>query len=112
MIVDDEFVDRIKAGKVVFDKHTSWSKDERMARKFIDDPSYSIGSEGRHKIMLSKTFIPRDQIFDIDSFISFMGVKQLGVLGYDETNLDSASKEKEVIISKGISLMRTDYQFI
>lgn len=112
MVVDDEFVERIKAGKVVLDKHTSWSKDERMARKFIDDPSYSIGNKGRHKIMLAKVIPSRDQIFDIDAFVLFMGVKQLEVLGYDETNLDSASKEKEVIISKGISLLRTDYQFI
>lgn len=112
MIVDDEFIERIKSGKVVLDKHTSWTKDERIAQKSTDDSLYTFGNNNRHKILVSKIFPQRDQIFDIDAFISFMGIKQLGVLGYDSKLLDIASKEKSVIISKGISISRTDYQFI
>lgn len=112
MKVDEEFLEKLKNGKHTFDKHTSWSKDEKVARKFVDDPAYSLGGKGNHKIIFTKTFQPREQIFDIDAFVLFMGKDQLEILGYDETNLDSAIKEKEVLISKGISVSRTDYKFL
>ncbi len=112
MKVTEEFLEKLKNGRYIFDKHTSWSKEEKVAKKFVDDPAYSLGGKGEHKIILIKTFQSRDQIFDIDSFVLFMGKDQLEVLGYDDTNLDSAIKEKEVIISKGISVTRTDYKFI
>ena len=112
MKVDESFLDKIRSDRYMFDKHTSWSKDENIAKKFVADPAYSLNSKGSHKILVTKTFQSRDIIFDIDAFVLFMGKKQLEMFGYDEINLDSMTKEKEVLISKGISISRTDYTFI
>lgn len=110
--VNEEFLEKLKTKAYILEKHTSWTKDEKMARRFIDDPAYSFRGRGDIKIIISKIFPTRDQIFDIDAFVLFMGKEQLEMLGYDETNLDSAFKEKEVLVSKGVSIARTDYTFI
>jgi hypothetical protein len=61
---------------------------------------------------MSKVVSQKDMIIDIDGFVAFMGVKQLEVLGYDEMNIDSALKEKEVLVAKGVVVTRADYNII
>lgn len=113
MTVDDETLDRIYKNSFSFDKHTSWSKDQNIARKFVDDPKYAIGSsKGKQKLIVEKVFTSSQQILDIDTFILFMGHAQLEMMGFDEMSLDSAMKEKEVLISKGAKLLRTDFKLI
>jgi hypothetical protein len=41
-----------------------------------------------------------------------MGMQQLEMLGYDETNLESAFKEKEVLVSKGIRISQNDFKIL
>jgi hypothetical protein len=113
MLVDQNFIDKINTTGIIFNTHTSWSKDISVAKKFIKDPKFSIASKKDGiAILLEKTFTTSQQILDIDAFISFMGVDRLEIMGYDETNLDSASKEKEVLIAKGILLKKKDMKIL
>jgi len=115
MYADNEFLDKIeKSGSTTLTKHSSWTKDERIARKFIEDESFSVGrlNKDKTRIIISKIIPSSQQILDIDSFVLYMGVKQLMMLGYDETNLDSATKEKEILVSKGILITKNDFKVL
>lgn len=110
MVVDLEVLDLINTKGLTFKNHSSWSKDIRIAKKFATDPQYMMGSSKKDGsvIILEKTIPASSQILDIDAFVMFMGAPQLMMMGYDETNLDSAMKEKEVLISKGIKVTKKD----
>jgi hypothetical protein len=115
MYIDDVALEKIeKSGSMLLDKHTSWSKDEKIATKFVTDESFSLGRTNieKKKILIGKVIAQSSQIIDIDSFVLFMGIQQMMMLGYDETNLDSASKEKEVLVSKGTRISKSDIKIL
>ena len=115
MYIDDQELEKMeKTGSMILDRHTSWSKNETIATKFVSDESFSLGRTTiqKKKILIGKVIQTSGQILDIDAFVSFMGIKQMMMLGYDETNLDSASKEKEVLISKGVRILKTDIKIL
>lgn len=115
MFLDDDTIDRIeKTGFMNLTKHTSWSKDEKIATKFVEDEGFSLGRTNipKKKVVIGKIIPQANQIIDIDSFVLFMGIKQMIMLGYDETNLDSASKEKEVLVSKGIRISKIEIKIL
>lgn len=115
MYIDDDELERLeKSGSMMINKHTSWSKDERIATNFVTSESFSLGRSNleKKKILIGKIVPPTSQIIDIDAFVLFMGVQQMIMMGYDETNLDSASKEKEVLISKGIQISKNDIKVL
>lgn len=112
MLVDQTFIDKVNNGGVTFTTHTSWSKDPNIAIKFAKDPKYSIASKNGILVLLEKKITSNRQILDIDAFVSFMGANQLTMSGYDETNIDSALKEKEVLISKGIKITKNDLKLL
>lgn len=90
---------QLTEGKFKFGRVTSWSKDRKVAEKFLNDPQYIYQSKGKEKIILLKEFQVSDIILDIDAYVSFYGEKRLVELGFDELNIDSALKEQEVLIA-------------
>ena len=113
MVVDQAFIDKVNTSGLIFTTHASWSKDMSLAKKFATDPKYSIASKKDGiLILLEKTFTSNQQILDIDAFVSFMGLSQLAMMGYDEINLDSAAKEKEVLVGKGIKITKRDLKLL
>lgn len=115
MYLDNSVLEQLeKTGFMTLDKHTSWSKDETIATKFITDEGFSLGRTNipKKKVVIGKIIPTSGQILDIDSFVLFMGVQQMMMLGYDETNLDSASKEKEVLVSKGLRIPKNEIRII
>lgn len=115
MAVSADVIDILKSGLFVTKKHTSWTKSENIAKKFISDPKYQIADKKDDKlvkIILYKTIAPNMQILDIDSFVLFMGMQQLEFLGYDHMDLDSASSEQEVLIAKGLKVSKTEYKIL
>lgn len=115
MTVGDDFIEKAYNGRYTFDRHTSWTKDIAVAQKFIGDPAYALGSlasSAKHKIIITKVVPQRDVIIDIDGFVMFMGAKQLEMLGYDPSNVDSALKEKEVLVGRGITVTRSEYNIV
>lgn len=113
MSVNADFVNALLTKGVTFDKHTSWTQDQKMAEKFANDPSFSTGkTSGETKILIKKTISTTSIILDIYGFVNYMGVGQLGMLGFDETSLDSAMKEKEVLISKGVKITKSNVVFL
>lgn len=112
MIANGEFLDALEKGTAVLNKTTSWTKDRRMAERFVNDPMFKTTKNVGVKVILEKRVIPAKQILDVDSFVLFMGAQQLVMLGYDEYAVDSATKEKEVIVQRGIRLSRREYTII
>lgn len=113
--VSEEVIQLLDDNKFVTRKHTSWSKSETVAKKFTSDPAYQI-SNGKNdklvKVILSKQILPSRQILDIEAFVSFMGISQLQIMGYDEIDLDSAVKEQEVLIAKELKVSRNEYKIL
>jgi hypothetical protein len=98
-----------------FAAHSSWSKDRNTAKKFVNDPAYSIVKDNKStkiKILISKTISKTSQILDIDGFVMFMGAEQLEMQGMDAMSLDSALKEKEVLVAKGVVIKVADITMI
>lgn len=112
MFVNEDFINKIQKVPVVLDNHTSWSKDKAIALKFIRDSKFQIQNRGTFPILITLNISRQSQIIDIDSFVLFMGTQQLELLGYDETNLDSAKKEKEVLASKGLRIKKENIENI
>ena len=113
MIVDQAFIDKVNTAGLTFTTHTSWSKDMNIAKKFATDPKFSIASKKDGiVVLLEKTITSTHQILDIDGFVSFMGLSQLSMMGYDEVNLDSAAKEKEILIAKGVKITKRDLKLL
>lgn len=115
MSVSADVIDILNAGLFVTKKHTSWSKSENIAKKFITDPKYQIADKKDDKlikIILYKTITPNMQVIDIDSFVLFMGMQQLEFLGYDHIDLDSATTEQEVLIAKELKISKTEYKIL
>lgn len=113
MTVDEDFMFSVENNTVKFSNNTSWTKDKRIAEKFITDPAFKVGnSNAAVKIIISKKIHSSFQILDIDAFVLFMGVPQLAMQGIDEMSLDSAIKEKEVLISSGIKILKQDVKRI
>lgn len=107
LTVTEDFLTEIdKTGTRISD-HSSWSKDLSVAKKFATDKKFMMTtSQNPIPIIMERVFRPNELIFDLDAFILFMGIKQLTLLGYDEINLDSAIKEKEVLVTKGIRIQK------
>ena len=113
MKVNSEFMELAKNGKLTFKSFTSWSKSEKIAKGFVNDPKYSIaGSDSNIKILIKKTVPSSAMILDIHSFVMFMGVDQLEMLGLDALSADSAVKEEEILINKGVKISIKDISFI
>lgn len=114
MTVNADFLQKVEKGKLTFDTHTSWSKDMNMAKKFATDERYMVGKakEDSVKILISKVISTSKQIIDIHGYVLFMGTYQLEMVGFDELSLDSAMKEEEVLVQKGIKITKSDIKFI
>ena len=115
LAVSEEVIRLLEDNKFVTKKHTSWTKSENIAKKFITDPKYQIADKKDDKlikIILYKTITPNMQVLDIDSFVLFMGMQQLEFLGYDHIDLDSATTEQEVLIAKELKISKTEYKIL
>lgn len=113
MTVDETFFKAVKEGKMVFKAHSSWSKSEKRAKGFVDDPAFIVGNKSNGLKILIKKKIPASSIIlDIHSLCMFMGEDQMTMLGLDEMSYDSASKEEEVLVSKGIKIVESDISLL
>lgn len=97
-----------KTGQLTLPKHTSWSKDKKIAIKFVDDPQYKISAGGSIKLILTKSFTPANIILDINSLFLFYGQTKMIQLGIDDMSADSAMKEQEVLITSGIKIIPSE----
>lgn len=113
MTVDKKFIDELKKkGYIDFKNHSSWSKDSKLAVKFATDSKYKIGVGTGTKILISKEIEQAKIIFDIDAYCQFFGEHELTSMGLDELSYDSAVKEQEVLIAKGIRITEKDISMI
>lgn len=107
--VDDQFINKANSSNGYMDDYTFWTKDLTHAR------SISKGQKllpGEYKILIEKNVPTRDQIIDLDKFISFVGVPQLSMFGFDESSLRRLESYKGVLVSKQIRVSRTEYTII
>lgn len=107
MSVDD--LQYIQENGLVFKNNTSWTKDEKLAKAFINDPKYRVSTAKGSIGLLIKKKIPTSKIIlDIAEFYMFMGAAQLEMLGIDEMSVDSMGKAKEVLVEGGIKITAKD----
>ena len=112
MVVDQSFLDNDKTGKLKFTNYSSWSKDKNLALKFVNDPKYKFTSTGTIKILVTKSFTAQSIVLDIDGLALFLGEDGMIRLGIDDLSADSALKEHEVLITKGIQIKTTDIKVL
>lgn len=85
--------------------YTSWSKDKNMAMAFLKDSKYRISKKEGIPVLASKQITTSKQILDIHSLAIFLGVNRMIDLGIEDLAADSAMKEKEILINKGIKVL-------
>lgn len=107
MTVNDDFLNKLKDGKIKFDKLTSWTSDKKLAIKFASDPKYRLGDKNGKKIIITKKIPSSNVILDIYNYCLFVGD-----FGFDELAYDSAMNEKEVLVKKNIKIDIKDVEFI
>lgn len=112
MTVDGDFLEKANTTGVTFKSQTSWSKEKKIAIGFVKDDRFRVSNKSGTQILISKKIPQAKQVLDVHSFVSFMGAYQLETLGYDEMNIDSAMKEFEVIVDKGIKITMKDIEFL
>lgn len=111
MLVDKNFIDDISqpGASIQFQNHSSWTKDEKIAAKFTNDSSFkTVSGSGKIPIIIRKKFNTPGIVLDIHAYTMFMGNSQLEMLGMDESSIDSAMKEQEVLIKRGLKITGKD----
>ena len=112
MAVDKKFLEELKKkGFVKFETQSSWSKDENMAKKFVNDPKYRLGHGGT-RILIKRQFKSAELILDIEAFCQFFDKKELMEAGLDELSYDSAMKEREVLVERKIEVKSESVIFL
>lgn len=109
MFLSDEDRKLLDNGKFRFDRVTSWTKESSIAEAFLKDVKFKIQNKKSTPVVLKKNFQVNDIIIDIDAYVQFYGEKKLLEMGFDDLNIDSAMKEKEVLIMP-IVIKRAEYQ--
>jgi len=108
MIVDPAFMYEMSTkGSIKFNVFSSWTKDERLAKKFATSAQFRTTSKTGIPILLKFRPPVNRIILDIESLIHFLGEDQLLILGMDEMSINSVVKEKEVLIDKQITVKNT-----
>lgn len=109
MVVNDDFINKANVGRGRVDEFSLWTKDSFIARQHSRN---MVMSQGEYKVMISKTVPPRDQIIDLDEFITFVGIPQLTMFGFDGSALTRIQDIKSVLVADTISITRTDYDIV
>lgn len=112
MSVDEKWLKAAELNQAVINRFTSWSKSETIAIGFLSDPSLKISDRKGHKILIKKTISSNDVIIDIHSLALFLGIKDFVSQGLDSLAADSALKEQEVLVNKGIRIKKNDFILI
>lgn len=112
MIVNEDFLNSLLKGGAKFAAHTSWSKDMKMAKRFMNDPKYKTTKNVGTPVLIKKKIPQTSIIFDIHSFIMFMGESQLSMLGMDDLAIDSALNEQEILVKKGITIKQNEVEVL
>lgn len=107
-IVNDKFLEEIERKPISLNEYTSWSKDQSISISFLKDPKYRVTKKEGTQILITKTFTERDIIMDIQAYALFSGETTLLEHGLDKLAIDSALKESEVLIKKGILITKKD----
>ena len=113
MVVDMDFMQALHdTGKFVFKEQTSWTKERKVAVDFVKSSKYKTTNKQGLAIIISKKIPASQQILDINAYVLFMGVAPLAMQGIDEMSLDSAVKEQEVLIDKGVGIVSKDVEIL
>ena len=93
-----------KTKKIKLNKFTSWTKDEKIAKKFISDKKYMFKpTNNDHKrdsipVIFKKTFNTSEIVVDIESIINFVGEDRLDLFGLSIIDYEVAIDEQEVLV--------------
>lgn len=109
VIVDDDFINRINSGRGKVDGFMPWTKNVTIAKQSIRNQTLR---QGQYKVLISKTVAQRDQVIDLDEFITFMGIPQLAMFGFDKSELTKIQPHKAVIVTNTVNISKPEYDII
>lgn len=98
-----------RSGFVSLHGTISFSEDEDVARKFISDDAFKFRNSDGLRIIIKKKFT--SIVFDVYKYYLFYGEKKLLEMGFDEMNIDSMQKEKEVLVHN-VKIYSKDFKII
>jgi hypothetical protein len=109
MVVDDDFVNRVNSGRGKVDDYMLWTKSATVAKQSIRNQTLR---QGQYKILITKVVAQRDQVIDLDELITFMGIPQLAMFGFDKSELMKVQPHKSVLVTNSVNISRSDYNII
>lgn len=112
MQVDNDFMKKLEKG-ISLHQHASFSKDQKVGNAFIKDDRFRMRNAKNLTSILIKKKVPTASIIlDIHAYCLFLGEGALSVAGMDEMSYDSAVKESEVLVRKGLKITMKDVTII
>lgn len=100
-----------KTGFVKLHGAVSFSESQSVAIQFLNDSSFKFNdrTDNKIKILIRKKF--PSVVFDIYKYFLFYGEDKLLKMGFDEMNIDSMKKEKEILVYD-VKIKSTDFTII
>ena len=108
--VSDIFIDRARNGRSFLESPTVWYKTIKEAKMYSEHKS--VTPIKYNDILITKVIKYSDQVIDTNEFISFMGIPQLILLGYDRYALNTAILKTAVIVVGNLKITNTDYEIL
>lgn len=108
-VVNDDFINNANIMKGRMDKYAFWTKDVLLAKRISRDQKMMAGE---YKILITKTIPTREQVIDLDEFITFMGIPQLSMLGFDEDSLKKIQSYRGVLTTNQLIVTRPEYTIL
>lgn len=86
-----------KTGFVRLNGTISFSEDENIAKQFATNSKFNFRDKSGVKIIIKKKF--SNVVFDVYKYFLFNGDDRLLEMGFDDMNIDSMKKEKEILVN-------------
>lgn len=100
---------QFKTGFVRLDGVVSFSEDEHVAKSFVNDSKFKFRNSNGIKIIVKKRFT--NIVFDIYKYYLYYGENKLTAMGFDDLNIDSMMKEKEILL-KDVKVYAKDFYIL
>lgn len=113
MVLPKSLVFDIENGEnLVLNDYSSWTDNEKMAIKFVNDPSKRVTGPKKKEmvgVIFKKIISSSKIIVKIQALAMYLhSVGKLDEFGFDELNAEMAMEEAEILCDKGIALSKKD----
>lgn len=112
MVLPKSLVFDIEQGeKFVLSDYSSWTDSEKMAIKFVNDPSKTVAKDRKDAVgvIFKKLMNSSQVILRVQGILMFLdSTGKLDEFGFDELNKQMGIEEAEILCDKKIVLVKKD----